>query len=80
VAELAQQLAHHHAASYDNPSVIPTWVSDAFCWAVTGDGFTKRELYSDDDDVEARGRRGTDRARILICTRNFAVAVKNWIY
>jgi len=27
------------------------WVSDALCRAVTGEGFSKRELYTDDDDV-----------------------------
>ncbi len=51
VQELAQLLSHHHSAFFDNLSGLPEWASDALCRAVTGDGFTKRELYSDDDDV-----------------------------
>ena len=49
--ELIQQLSHHWCAFYDNISSLPTWVSDALCRAVTGGGFSKRELYTDDDDV-----------------------------
>ncbi len=49
--ELAQLLAHHHAAFFDNLSGLPEWASDALCRAVTGDGITKRELYTDDEDV-----------------------------
>ena len=33
----------------DNVSKVPPWLSDAWCRAVTGDGFTKRRLYSDTD-------------------------------
>lgn len=50
-AELAQQLSHHYCALYDNVSFIPPWASDALCRAATGEGFTKRELYSDDEYV-----------------------------
>ena len=32
-------------------SKLPEWLSDALCRACTGEGFSKRELYSDDDDV-----------------------------
>ncbi len=49
-AELIQQLSHHYAPVYDNLDSLPGVVSDIFCRAVTGDAFTKRELYSDDDD------------------------------
>lgn len=49
--ELVQQLAHHWCAFYDNVGDLPWWVSDALCRAATGGGFTKRELYTDDDDV-----------------------------
>lgn len=56
-AELAQQLSHHYCAFYDNVSAIPQRISDALCRAVTGEGFTKRELYSDDDDVIYKFRR-----------------------
>lgn len=49
--QLVQQLSHHWAPYYDNVTSIPDWISDALCRAVTGDGFTKRELYTDDEDV-----------------------------
>lgn len=49
--ELAQQLAHHYAPVYDNIDSLPPWLSDVLCKAITGDGFTKRALYTDDDDV-----------------------------
>jgi hypothetical protein len=49
--ELAQQLDHHWIAFYDNLTYVPTWASDMFCRAATGAGFSKRELYSDDNDT-----------------------------
>ncbi len=49
--ELAQQLDHHWIAFYDNLTYVPSWASDMFCRAATGAGFSKRELYSDDDDT-----------------------------
>lgn len=49
--ELVQQLSHHWGAFYDNVGSLPWWVSDVLCRAATGGGFTKRELYTDDDDV-----------------------------
>jgi hypothetical protein len=36
---------------FDNISNIPEWVSDILCRAVTGSGFSKRMLFSDDDDI-----------------------------
>ena len=51
VRELVQQLSHHYAPVYDNVDNLQPWLSDIICRAVTGDGFTKRELYSNDDDV-----------------------------
>ena len=52
-----QQLSHHWAAYYDNLERLPNWVSDILCRAVTGEGFSKRVLYSDDDDVIYQYRR-----------------------
>ncbi|MDD5054876.1 MAG: hypothetical protein PHZ00_01255 [Candidatus Peribacteraceae bacterium] len=49
--ELVQQIFHHWFAFFDNVTYLPDWASDALCRAVTGDGFSKRELYSDDEDV-----------------------------
>lgn len=49
--ELAQALDHHAVPYYDNITKLYGWQSDMFCRAVTGGGFSKRELYSDADDV-----------------------------
>lgn len=50
INEFIQQLAHHYVTFYDNISIIRDWVSDLLCRAVTGSGFSKRVLYTDDDD------------------------------
>ena len=55
--ELVQVLAHHYCPLFDNVDSLPAWLSDALCRAVTGEGFSKRELYSDDDDVIYKYRR-----------------------
>jgi len=55
--ELVQQLSHHWAPFYDNISSLPDWTSDLLCRAVTGEGFSKRELYSDDEDIIYQFRR-----------------------
>src|SRR5690606_32606817 len=45
------QIADHHAfLFFDNLSGMPVGVSDALARASTGDGFSKRRHYSDDDD------------------------------
>jgi hypothetical protein len=49
--EIIQQLDHNWCCFYDNLTYLPSSVSDVFCRAATGSGFSKRELYSDDDDV-----------------------------
>ena len=51
INELIQKLSHNYIAYFDNVSIIKDWISDALCRAVTGSGFTKRKLYSDDDDI-----------------------------
>lgn len=48
--EFIQMAAHHYFFFLDNLSSLPDWLSDALARACTGDGFTKRELFSDDDD------------------------------
>lgn len=55
--ELVQQLSHHYAAFYDNVGTISRSVSDSLCRAVTGEGSSKRKLYSDDEDVVYNFRR-----------------------
>ena len=49
--ELTQQLDHHYIASYDNVGSIDAGQSDTFCRAVTGLGVSKRQLYTDDEDI-----------------------------
>lgn len=34
---------------FDNLSSVPVWLSDALCRAVTGEGWAKRTLYTDED-------------------------------
>jgi hypothetical protein len=49
--EFIQQAAHHRTLYLDNLSYLPDWLSDALCRLCTGEGFSKRELYTDDDDI-----------------------------
>lgn len=49
--ELVQKLSHHYYAGFDNVTKLSDWQSDALCRACTGEGFSKRELYTDDEDV-----------------------------
>lgn len=49
--ELVQKLAHNHVANFDNVSYLNREQSDALCRAVTGEGFSKRKLYTDEEDV-----------------------------
>jgi hypothetical protein len=51
INELVQKLSHNYVAYFDNVSLIPDWISDQLCRAVTGAGFSKRELYTDDEDI-----------------------------
>lgn len=56
-AGLAQILDHHAIPCFDNLTGVPTWAADMLCKAVTGGGFTKRELYTDSEDVLLAFRR-----------------------
>lgn len=51
VPQLVQILAHHHICLFDNMSALPSWMSDILAQACTGGGFSKRQLYTDDDDI-----------------------------
>jgi hypothetical protein len=55
--QLVQQLSHHWTPFYDNITGLQHWTSDVLCRAVTGEGFSKRELYTDDEDVIYQFRR-----------------------
>ena len=48
---------HAWCIGLDNLSAIPQWFSDALCRAVTGEGNSKRKLYSDDEDIIISFRR-----------------------
>lgn len=43
------QLLHHWFVPFDNCGTIPGWLSDTFCRAVTGEGFQRRKLYTDNE-------------------------------
>jgi hypothetical protein len=49
--ELIQQLSHNQVVYYDNVSIIKESISDQLCRAVSGSGSSKRQLYTDDDDI-----------------------------
>ncbi len=49
--EFMQYLCHNYSVILDNLSSISPQLSDLICSAVTGDGDSKRALYSDDDDI-----------------------------
>ena len=49
--EVVQVLAHHAFVIFDNVSYVSPEISDLLCKAVTGSGFTKRELFTNDDDI-----------------------------
>jgi len=48
--EFIQQLSHNYIVYYDNISYIQDWISDLLCRAVTGSSFSKRALWTNDDD------------------------------
>ncbi len=50
-AETAQVLSHHWLANFDNISKMDDETSDTLCRAISGYAFSKRELFSDDNDV-----------------------------
>jgi hypothetical protein len=50
-AQLVQVLSHHHICLFDNLSDLPGWMSDILAVASTGGGFSKRQLYTNDEDV-----------------------------
>jgi hypothetical protein len=56
-AELVQAFAHRYLPILDNLSSVSESLSNSLARAVTGDGFTKRRLYTDDGDVIYEFRR-----------------------
>jgi hypothetical protein len=49
--EFVQQASHHWIIILDNLTSLLEWLSDALCRLCSGEGISKRELYSDDDDI-----------------------------
>lgn len=49
--EFVQVCSHHWVLYLDNLASLPGWLSDALCRASTGEAFSKRELYTNDNDV-----------------------------
>ena len=66
----ALTLANSWTTIIDNISAIPEWWSDALCKAVTGDGFVRRQLYSD------RGLSVVNFRRVVVLTSIDAGALR----
>ena len=49
--QLVQVIAHHQVCLFDNISGIKPWVTDLLAQACTGAGLSKRQLYTDDEDI-----------------------------
>jgi hypothetical protein len=49
--QFIQQVSHNYLAFYDNVKYISQDLSDEICRCVTGSGSTKRELFTDDEDI-----------------------------
>lgn len=55
--EFVQQADHNWHIVLDNLTSLPSWFSDTLCRVVTGEGFSKRQLYTDDEDIIYKFRR-----------------------
>ncbi len=51
IGELAQASNHHYCLYLDNLSYLKDDLSDALCRLATGIGFTKRKLFTNDEDI-----------------------------
>lgn len=49
--ELVQKISHHYFVPLDNVSYISNDFSDVLCRASTGEGISKRMLYTDEEDI-----------------------------
>jgi hypothetical protein len=55
--EFIQQISHNYLCFYDNVRREPIWLSDEVCRAITGGAFSKRKLYTDDEDIPYKYKR-----------------------
>lgn len=49
--EFAIYANHNYCVFLDNLSHLPEWLSDALCRLVTGEGYSERKLYTDEDEI-----------------------------
>jgi len=49
--DFIQKASHSYLVMLDNQNSLPGWAVDIICRLVTGEGDSKRRLYSDDEDV-----------------------------
>lgn len=56
-SDLVKLLHNQWFSGFDNLSMLPSWVSDCFCRAVTGDGYSERLLYTNNDELVLTFRR-----------------------
>ena len=69
IEELPQQLDQNYYAPYDNVRDISGEVSDMLCRASTGDGDSKRKLYTDDDSFHREYQRCVALDGINVCAK-----------
>ncbi len=55
--ELVQLLSHHYCAPFDNVAYLTQEQSDILCKGSTGEGTSKRQLFTDDEDVIRKYKR-----------------------
>ncbi len=55
--DFLQKASHCYIAMLDNQNSLPEWAVDTLCRMVTGEGDSKRALYTDDEDVIYEMRR-----------------------
>ena len=51
IPQLVQVVDHHHVCLFDNLSNLQAWMSDILAQACTGGGFSKRQLFTDNEDI-----------------------------
>ena len=49
--DFLQKASHAYIVMLDNQNALPEWAADTLCRLVTGESDSKRQLYTDDEDV-----------------------------
>jgi len=55
--QVVQNITHHYLSIFDNVTELKDWISDLISQAISGGGFSKRQLFTDDDDIIYRIQR-----------------------